>query len=157
MFSCDKVTRRDRMRTRCPTSHDAPKRAWQVEDQAREMTRLEAMLCWFGNGNAMELTLVDVRGVCLLAGLGALLLLARRGSLLAGLGLSRGPRDGQYKTSMSSQNIGLRPAWCELSVGRKYLLGSSRRLGGGRLLVGGLGRHFEDVCGWVGKREGWMD
>lgn len=60
-----------------------------------------------------RLTLVDVGGVCLLAGLGALLLLARSSGLLAGILLLRG------------------------------LGGSGGGLGGGGLLVGGFGRHFD--------------
>lgn len=59
-----------------------------------------------------KLTLVDVRGVGLLAGLGALLLVTRSSSLLAGILLLGG------------------------------LGGSSRGLGGSGLLVSGLGRHF---------------
>lgn len=65
--------------------------------------------------DAMQLTLVDVGGVGLLAGLGALLLVTRGGSLLAGILLLR-------------------------SLG-----GSGGCLGSGGLLVSGLRRHFEDV------------
>ncbi len=67
----------------------------------------------------LQLTLVDVRGVGLLAGLGALLLVTRRGGLLASILLLLG------------------------SLG-----GSSRGLGGG-LLVGGLGGHFTILEKWT--------
>lgn len=65
--------------------------------------------------DAIQLTLVDVGRVCLLAGLGTLLLVTRGSGLLAGILLLR-------------------------SLG-----GSGGCLGSGGLLVSGLRRHFENI------------